>query len=265
MMSLLTLNRSCYYWGILLIGLMSCLQLAAQSPAEELLQQGNDAYADGQFQMAAQRYDSVLSLGFTSATLHYNLGNAYYQQELVGPAILHYEKALALDPSYENAEFNLRLANQRVVDRIEPMPQFVLSRWWAEIVETRSAGFWSWVAVAWMWLALIAVGLLLFLPGFDLRRGAFIAMMTFGVLAVLSLGLACYQQVRMGTESYAIVMSPNAYVKNAPNGPTDLLILHEGVKVERLDEVGDWTQIRLRGANIGEIEGFVKTEALASI
>jgi tetratricopeptide (TPR) repeat protein len=252
--------------------LLSCLWLlgpgggALQAmPPEELFARANEVYGQGRYQEAATLYDSVLAQGLVSPSLYFNLGNAYYQQGRIAPAILHYERALKLDPGHDDAAFNLRLAHQRVVDNIEPEPEFVLTRWWSEGIEGRSSDAWGRISLGLMWLALGGVALLLFGQGTGVRRAAFVGTLGAGLLALAALGLAHYQDRRAQAEHHAIVMSANAYVKNAPDGPTDLLILHEGVKVELLDEVDGWSQIRLAGANLDEVEGFIRSENLEAI
>ena len=70
----------------------------------------NQAYAEARFQEAAEGYESLVQSRQWSATLFYDLGNAYYRLGSFGKAILNYERALALDPRHPEAEANLRLA-----------------------------------------------------------------------------------------------------------------------------------------------------------
>ena len=56
----------------------------------------------------------VIGRGYESWELYYNLGNAFYKNRQIGPAILNYEKARKLAPNNEDVLFNLELANLRV-------------------------------------------------------------------------------------------------------------------------------------------------------
>lgn len=233
--------------------------------ADALFAEGNNAYGNRDYEQAAALYDSVLAQGLVSPEVYYNLGNAHYKLGHLAEAILNYERALRLDPGYEDAAFNLRLANLKVVDNIQPQPEFVLSRWSRELIDGRSAAQWGYWALALLWLVAGAVAVLFFVPRPQVRRVAFVSGIVLGLASVTCLGLGLVHHQRTQSEQYGLVMTPNAYLKNAPDGDTDLLILHEGVKVKIVDYVGPWTQIKLEGANIGEVVGFVQREAVEVI
>lgn len=47
-------------------------------------------------------------------------------------------------------------------------------------------------------------------------------------------------------------MTPSVYVKSSPDEKgIDLFIIHEGTKVEVLEELNNWYKIRLLNGNIG--------------
>ncbi len=53
----------------------------------------------------------------------------------------------------------------------------------------------------------------------------------------------------------AILTIANSFVKSAPdNGGNDLFMLHEGIKFQVLDRVGEWNKIRLADGKVGWIE-----------
>ena len=51
-----------------------------------LFSDGNKSYNNNQFDDAVHLYEDILSQGFYSADLYYNLGNAYYRLEDFGNA-----------------------------------------------------------------------------------------------------------------------------------------------------------------------------------
>ena len=101
----------------------------AQSP-ESLFSQANALYQTQQFEGAIELYQQILSQGFESKAVYYNLGNCYYRLEDIGKSILYFEKALKLDPNDGDIRYNLDLANLRVIDRVELPPRFFLFEWW---------------------------------------------------------------------------------------------------------------------------------------
>jgi len=58
--------------------------------------EGNTAFLADDFEQALTRYESIIEHRET-AELHHNMGVAHYLNGSVGPAVLHLEKALALD------------------------------------------------------------------------------------------------------------------------------------------------------------------------
>lgn len=78
----------------------------------------SDAYASGEYQKATefyntQQYDSaayyyglVLSRDSENAVLYFERGNAFLNASKTDSALLMYERALALNPKYEQAQYN---------------------------------------------------------------------------------------------------------------------------------------------------------------
>ena len=80
-------------------------------------QRGNEAYLKRDYAQAVLSYEQVAALGISSEDLYYNLGNAYYKEGALGPAIYNYERALDVDPSSagaDDARFNLEAAREAV-------------------------------------------------------------------------------------------------------------------------------------------------------
>lgn len=234
-------------------------------PPEASFEAGRQAYDAGDFAGAQQAYESLLQAGYESAALYHNLGNAHYRQQHTGPAILAYEKALKLDPALEDARYNLALARRRVVDDLKPIPELFFTSWLRRFVQGRPSGLWAWLSVLMLWLALGGGAAYLFLEASAFRKVGFwggLAALAFGLLFT---GFAFSRRSQERNPGTAIVLAPNAYVKNAPAGPTDLLILHEGAKVQWLEESSGWVKIRIEDARSGPLVGFVQASELGKI
>jgi tetratricopeptide (TPR) repeat protein len=251
-------------WLLAVLLLLLAWPLQAAKP-DALIELGNQAYEQGDFARAVSLYDSVLTQGYESAGLYYNLGNAHYRLGRLAPAILQYERALDLDPGHEDAVYNLRLANLRVIDNLVAVPDLFLVEWMRDILQGRTPGQWAIIALVWLWLAL-AAGLAFFFVQYPpARRTAFFGALLLLLFSFVTLGVAWQQQQRHQDSRYGIIFPANVYVKDAPNGQTDLLILHEGVKVRLLDPGSAWTKIKVEDANVGEIVGYVPAEAVEGI
>ena len=108
----------------------------AQDDTNAWFEQANTAYNSGNYDTAVVVYEKILNAGMESVPVYYNMGNAYYKLREYPMAIYCYEKALKLDPSDEDVQVNLAIANAAIVDTIEPMPQSFFVRWWRSLRST---------------------------------------------------------------------------------------------------------------------------------
>ncbi|HUL43159.1 MAG TPA: tetratricopeptide repeat protein [Bacteroidota bacterium] len=236
-------------WFILLLLLPVA---AAGQEASLQFEQANGLYRSGSFEKAAELYEQILKNGYESPALYYNLGNAYFKLQNIPAAILAYERARRLAPHDEDILYNLRLANLRVVDKIEPLPQLFLFEWWGSFVSLLTSERWGILAIAGLWIAVIAATLYRVARGALFRRMAFLVcgvMMLFSILAFVG-GVQRHHAEQ--SASGAIVFAQSVSVKSAPDAQsTDLFVLHEGVKVDVMDNVGEWRKIRLADGKEG--------------
>ena len=122
------------------------LQAFAQD-VEQMTQQAEQWYASGQYADAADVYNRILAAGMESADLYYNLGNCYYKLGENTRAILNYERSLLLNPGDDMTRYNLKMAQQAVVDKIEVLPELFLVRWYREVETAFSADQWAYLSV----------------------------------------------------------------------------------------------------------------------
>ena len=238
-------------WFILVI-LVALSECAVAQEAALQFNQANQLYRAGDFANAVQLYEKVLTNGYEHPALYYNLGNSYFKRQNIPSAILAYERAKRLAPGDEDIAYNLRLAELRVVDKIEPIPQLFIVQWWNAFLGLFSSSGWANVGIAALWLTALAGVLVVLLRSVLVQRLAVFGGLIFIAIAILSL-VCMYQQYRHeGSDRFAIVFSPTLSVKSAPDAQsTDLFVIHEGVKVELLDNVGEWKKIRLVDGKVG--------------
>ena len=216
---------------------------------------GVQAYSDGRFSDACSDWSAIEESGQKSATLYYNLGNAWFKQGNYPKAVLDYERALRLDPSYSDARYNLEFTGSFIQDKIEPVPEFILKSVARKLCYLMSSNAWAGI-----FIALLAISLalaLLFLLGSSVgkRRAGFYCGIVSLLLSLGALGFSVWQKSDSGKSDAAIVMSPVSSVKSSPSSGSskDLFVIHEGTKVTILDEVGDWRNISLADGRQGWI------------
>mgnify|MGYP000154952064 CR=1 FL=1 len=93
-------TRSRFAAGVLFLVAAMATQAHADESNDVIWKRANEAYLKGDFKAAIDAYELVLAAGVNHEDLHYNLGNAYIQADRLGPAIYHYEMALAHDPTH---------------------------------------------------------------------------------------------------------------------------------------------------------------------
>lgn len=239
-----------------MLALLLMLPLGAHAQqtdyVDSLWAKATTAYTAGQWQEALEAYATIDGLGLQSPQLYYNIGNAWFKDGYYAKAVLWYERALKLDPSYSDARYNLEVVQGFIQDDIEPVPEFVLKSWWRKFRYVMSAD--SWAVLALVLLALTLALALMFLLG----RGATKKTGFFAGIAVLLLTLMALDfSLRLKNDSYkadeAVVMRPVAPVKSSPSAESsaDLFVLHEGTCVQILDNVADWTNIELADGRQG--------------
>lgn len=238
----------------LLLSLGASMNIQAKD-LDSLWTAGVQAYTDGKFSDASAAWTSIEESGQKSAKLYYNLGNAWFKQGNYPKAILNYEKALRLDPSYSDARYNLEFTSNFVQDKIEPVPEFILKSVARKVCYVMGSNAWAVI-----FLVLLAAALvmgLLFLLGSSVgkRRAGFYCGIVLLLLSAGALSFSIWQKSDSVKTDTAIVMSPVSSVKSSPSSGSskDLFVIHEGTKVTILDEVGTWRNISLADGRQGWI------------
>lgn len=231
---------------------ISTVAVATAAPTVSPAQQADDLYRQADYTAAIEAYEALLAEGMTNADLHYNLGNAYYREGEMGRAILHYERALRLRPSMADAKENLALANSHTADRITPVPQIFFVRWYHQLLAATTPALWRTV-----WLVLFAllgaavVGLRLG-HSLAIRKSALATVLAAALLLAASSAILINSSIRANRHTDAIILEPAVSVKSSPEPQSaDKLILHEGTKVQILEQLSDWYKIRIADGTTG--------------
>ena len=222
---------------------------------DSLWNSANASYVEGRWADAVSDYEKIADMGLESAALYCNTGDAWFKDGNVPMAILYYERALNIDPSYSDARYNLELLNSAVQDRIDPVPELILKAWARKACWMMDSDSW---AVCFLVLLAFSLALMLVFvlaPTAGWRRTGFFTGIAVLLLAVASLAFSIWQKNDYMNADDAIIMRPVTSVKSSPSSEssTDLFILHEGTKVKVLDTVGKWNNIELADGRQGWI------------
>jgi tetratricopeptide (TPR) repeat protein len=207
-------------------------------------------YAEGNYAEAATMYEQMV-VDQPSAEVYYNLGNAYFKQGELAQAILAYERALRLKPSYKDAQYNLQFAQSRIVDNIEDTQSFFLSNWMRAVRNALSMQVWMWLSIGLFILMLLGFFLFAFSQTVWLRKTAFYCSIVALVISIAACVNASSLYQRDTERAEAIITQGIVNAKSSPDrSGTDLFTIHEGTKVRITDVIGDWCCIHV-GNNIG--------------
>lgn len=231
-------------------------------PADTLWSQANAAYSNGSYRQAAELYEALLARGVHSGKLYYNLGNSWFKQGRMGKAILNYNRALLLDPTDEDTQYNLAMAHARIVDKIDAVPEFFLKTWLRDLGLTLSSDTWAVLGLVFLGIAFAAVILWLLAGTLAWRKAGF-----YGGIVSIAFCLGCtfyahFQRTRLLHNREAVVMNLVAPVKSSPgSGSKDIFVLHEGTKVRMLERLDGWTEIVLSDGN----KGWIASNAIEAV
>lgn len=239
---------------ILIVALVfiSVSGLFSQESPEVLYKKANDYYQKKDFTKAIENYKKIVNSGVLSAEVFYNLGNSYYRLRHIPESIYFLEIAKKLNPDDQDIDYNLRIANMRVLDKFEQVPQFFITKWFSDLTSSFSSGQWALFAVICSWITFIGLIVFLFIwnPGF--KKALFFLSLLFVLITSLSVYFANKQYWNEQSTDTAIIFSESVYVKSSPDDKsTDLFILHEGTKVKIVDYVGNWFKVVLMNGNTG--------------
>jgi tetratricopeptide (TPR) repeat protein len=215
-------------------------------------EQANQMYRNGDYKNAVAAYEKINKNGYCTADLYFNLGNAYFKLDNIANSILYYERAKKLSPNDEDINYNLKIANLKVVDKIEPIPRLFFIEWWNSIIRIFSSNSWASISIVALWLGITCFSVFRISRSPKFRRIIFFCGVFILSIFSLSLVIGVQQNQIEKSENIGIIFSSSVNVKSSPdeNG-TDLFILHEGVKVEVLDKVEKWRKIKLADGKIG--------------
>ena len=244
--------------GFVITLIILTLKLSAANGVDTLFFKANAAYANQYYEDAITYYHKVLDAGYESADLYYNLGNAYFKNQAIPSAILYYEKALKLKPNDEDIRYNLEVANTKIVDKIEPVPELFFKTWWRSFYNMFNANTWARISVGGFIFFIVLLSFYLLSRYIRLRKLAFFSGLVVLFITAFTFIIASRKYHNLQNQGEAIVFTPTITVKSSPNANSvDLFVIHEGSKLQLKDKVGDWYEIKIANGSVGWLPGDV--------
>lgn len=258
--------------GLALIGLVAADPAAAIGPSpvaapapggdpSRLLAEANQAYVDGDLDLAQQRYEELLRRGNDAAVVHYNLGNTLARRGELGRAIASYLRAQRLAPRDQDIRANLawvrshtrdlELAGQGlppVVAQLDAMAHRLALDEWAWLLVALSGL--TVVAVAWTWRQ----GWLS--PAWRRCR------LLLAALTLLAAAVTATRWFEEDRRDIAVVVSDEVTVRSGPASSfPEVFRIHDGLTLDIRGERDGWARIGLGGDWVG----WVPTDVLERV
>lgn len=240
----------------LFIGLFSMTLIGQNEP---LFEKGKELYKAENFQEAINNWSQIVDNGEHSADLYYNLGNAHYKLNNVGPSIYYYEKALMLEPNDSDVKNNLAFAKNATIDVIEPLPKTFFAKWYESLSGVLTYDGWALLAVLFAMLFVLLFLGYYFSFSEKRKRLLFTSSIASVILLLGSLAIAFMTFNDCEADKPAIIFAESTEIRSEPNmGSETAFTLHEGTKVQVIADDGDWLRIQL----IDGKDGWIPSEDL---
>jgi tetratricopeptide (TPR) repeat protein len=231
-----------------------CISSGAQppEPVNDFIR-ANELYREQQYEEAIRIYEQILRQDYESASLHFNLGNAYLKESRLGQAIASYLRALRINPRDPDIQFNLKYARALQVDQglTEPQASFT-GKVFAAFRDQLTLRELFYASAVLFWFLCLFIGLWFYRPQWGWSRAL---MWSFLILYLLTAGLT-YSKWNTLEQKMAVIIQPTVSATSGPDASATLFTLHEGATGIVTRRYDGWIQIRLPNG----LSGWVKRE-----
>lgn len=240
--------------NILLITILIFSSPIIAQSVDSLFVHANKLYQIEKYNEALALYEEIENKNVQSDDLYYNMANAYYKSNQVAPSIYYFEKTLLLNPSHEDAKYNLSFAQRMTIDNIEALPKTIGQKFSENIVHKFSYNTWAYSGVAFSFLFAVLFLLYHFSYSSVYKRFYFISSIISAFFIIITVLFAYNNYHQTKNYKAAIVFAQQAVIKSAPTDASEISFeLHEGTKVELLESLDGWHKIKIADGKVGWI------------
>jgi tetratricopeptide (TPR) repeat protein len=225
---------------------------------------GIEAYNAKEYAEAVEAFETVVANDYASAEVYYNLANAYFklgQQESssrpfaegeLGRAVLNYERALKLDPTMDDARYNLDIAKDHTNDT-EAVPESFIVRVWHSMAGAMTTNGWATLSLIMLGVAIVLALLYLLHASIVVRKVAFFAGIIVVIIFVLSTALSITQREAAVQDMRAVILAFDTIPVHASPDSSSKIIREpsQGVTVEIERTQGEWSEVRFADGEKG--------------
>ncbi|MEW6775700.1 MAG: tetratricopeptide repeat protein [Bdellovibrionota bacterium] len=235
------------------------LRAQASESAAALYNEGNRLWKEGNYSVAAGKYEEARLLGVRDARLEYNLGCAEARLGDVGRARLAFERAARLDPGDEDVRHNLGVLRKSVPGEQEPLEggafetlRSAYGRLSLGLIAAGMAAAWGLFWIAW--------GGLLLVRGPRMRAFLGVLRLIAGLLLAGLTGIF-YSRRHHLSRPVAVVVESGGVRAGPDPMEREIHSVAAGRLVETGETAGAWVEVRVEG----EFEGWLPQDQVESV
>jgi hypothetical protein len=236
------------YISLIVFIFLSIKNIRAEN-ADQLFATANDAYQNGQYEQAVKLYEQILTGGYRSKAVFYNLANAYYRLNQNGRAVLNYERALRFAPRDTDIRHNLTLTRNRLVDTIVPLSD---RNWVQQLRGGLSPDIWSVAGLILFWCSIAGLAVWLVSTMRQWKKRGFMASLILIPLSIIVLVLGKCAASSLDNDTTAVVMVREVPLYAAPDTQLPpIMTIHEGLTVNVQVSANGLCQVSLPNGDVG--------------
>ncbi|PID26567.1 MAG: hypothetical protein CR982_09435 [Candidatus Cloacimonadota bacterium] len=210
-------------------------------------------YDEGKYKESINIMESLVSEGYESGDLYYNLGNSYFRDGRFDLAIYNYEKAKNFIYNDEDLNTNLSIARLQLVDKPEEKVELFFVKYIKNLLHDKDLKTLLFRIVSFSILFAI-----LFSVYFLIKRSKFKSLILFlsliSFIFLIFYSFSFYYHYQFCNRSEGIVVEDFVRAFSSPDkgsNSTELFNLHRGTKVEIERETPEWFEVKVSDEKVG--------------
>jgi tetratricopeptide (TPR) repeat protein len=225
---------------------------------DSLFSSGNDSYNKNQFDVSVIAYENILSQGFYSADLYYNLGNAYYRLEDFANARWSYEMGINIDPRNKDMIHNLMLTKKKIPNTIETPDSQILN-----LINNFLTSFTYGDFVLFSSIMLLLYSICFIIYRLMPSKPIFVSYYVFIVLFFIGTSFSVIKFLWERNNNFGIILNDETKLYSAPflNENIKISIFFSGNKVKIEQTTDKWIEI----SSIDGRKGWIRLEDIRTL
>lgn len=241
-------------FGLMLTSVLCVGNIYPQTPEKEF-EEANSFFQKGDYSSALEKYEGLVSKGFKSKELYFNLGLTFSRLGETGNSILYLEKARKYDKNNQMIAAAIVNENLKIRERIAKVPEFFIFKFFNDM--SGIFGVWTWFTL----MIILYILALALAASFILKYRYATIRNTLIAGSVLFLGLvAAVPSFILSREETAdkkecIVLSSQIEMFSIPEKTEEKpLMISAGNKLEILETISGWYRVLLPNGKTGWIQ-----------